>query len=168
MKKSMLTILIGGFVFGSVLNANGQVKLPEIEVTAVNYKYLSSTTKEEVSEPVRTIRYEAAAYDVKESPFYEDEYDYYHISFFIPEGKILASYDKEGNLLRTAEKFSNVQLPKAVERAVAKRFPNWTISKDVYLVTYNDAKGTNKRYKLLLENDDKRMKVRIDEKGNFM
>lgn len=111
---------------------------------------------------------EAAAYELKNSEFYEDEYDNYFVSFYIPEGRILAAYDKDGNLLRTAEKFKNVAVPKAVREAVAKRFPQWTISNDVYLVSYHDKNGVIKRYKLLLENGNQRMKVKIDDKGKFL
>ncbi len=152
-------------VFGFTFHSFGQVELPEIEVTAVNYKYLNSANFKEEAEPVRRLQLEAAAFDLQNSEFYQDEYDYYYVSFFIPEGKILASYDKEGNLLRTAEKFKNVNLPKEVRDSVAERFPQWTISEDVYLVNYHEEKGITKRYKLLLENGNKRMRIKIDENG---
>ncbi|MEE1962753.1 hypothetical protein V1387_08665 [Allomuricauda taeanensis] len=46
----------------------------------------------------------AAAYDVKNSDVYMDEYDYYEVAFHIPKGMILAAYDKDGKIMRTAEK----------------------------------------------------------------
>ncbi|MEX2513648.1 MAG: nicotinate-nucleotide adenylyltransferase [Cyclobacteriaceae bacterium] len=168
MKKLKLMPVVGVFVLGFTISSFGQVELPEIEVTAVNYKYLNSANMEEEAEPVRRLQLEAAAFDVQNSDFYQDEYDFYYVSFFIPEGKILASYDKDGQLLRTAEKFKNVEVPKAVRESVAKRFPQWVISKDVYLVNYHDEKGSKKTYKLLLENGNKRLKVKTDENGEFL
>jgi hypothetical protein len=47
-------------------------------------------------------------------------------------------------------------------------FPQWGISKDVYLVNYSDPTGSKKVYKLLLKNGDKRLRVKVDEKGNFL
>ena len=53
-----------------------------------------------------------AMFDLRSSEYYNDEYDTYYVSFYIPDGKILAAYDKEGKLVRTIEKFKNVKLPK--------------------------------------------------------
>ena len=165
----MKRILIGLFIFGLTIQTYAQItELPEIEIVAVNYKYLDATGGEDVAQPVRLLEQRAATYDLKNSEYYQDEYDSYFISFYLPEGKILASYDRDGKLLRTAERFENVALPRAVIEAVAKKFPEWVISKDVYLVNYQDAKGATKRYKLVLENGDKRMRVKTDEKGNFL
>lgn len=165
----MKRILIGLFIFGLTIQTYAQItELPEIEIVAVNYKYLDAAGDEDVAEPVKLLQREAAAFDLKNSEYYQDEYDTYFISFFIPEGKILASYDRDGKLLRTAEKFKNISLPRAVTEAIAERFPNWTIAEDVYLVNYHEAKGASKRYKILLENGDKRMRVKTDEKGNFL
>lgn len=153
---------------GTLQSVAQVVTLPEITVRAVNYKYLKSTNGKEVAVPVKRLEQEAAVYDVRKAPFYEDDYDNYTVRFFIPDGTILASYDKSGKLLRTAEKYKNVFVPAPVRQAVAKRFPQWTIANDVYLVTYHDTKGVTKKYKLLLEKGDKRMKVKMDEMGNYL
>lgn len=145
-----------------------QETLPEVTVVAANYKYLKTVGDKEVAMPVQRLQRAAAAYNVKNSEYYEEEYDTYFISFYIPDGEILAAYDGNGKLIRTAEKYKNVKLPPAVSKSVAGRFPNWSISKDAYLVTYFDQAGATKKYKLLLENGDKRMKVKVDEKGEFL
>lgn len=145
-----------------------QVVLPEITIKAVKYKYLDAVDYKNAPQPVKLLQRQAATYNVKDSEFYDDDYDNYYISFYIPNGKILAAYDRNGKLLRTAEKYKNVQLPATITSAVATRFPQWTISKDVYLVSFYDAKGaSNKRYKLLLENGDKRLKVNVNDQGEI-
>ncbi|SDG40382.1 hypothetical protein ACRQ5D_24245 [Mucilaginibacter sp. P25] len=160
----MLTALIVGFA----LCSSAQVILPEVRIVASTYKYLNATDNREMSQPVRMLEFKAASYDVKKSEFYDDDYDGYYISFYIPDGKILAAYDKDGKLLRTAEKFKNTKLPEAIRTAVSQRFPNWRISQDVYQVNYFDHKDkADKTFKLLLENGDKRMKVKLNEKGEF-
>ncbi len=165
----MKRILTGLLIFGLTIQSYAQItELPEIEIVGVNYKYLDAAGEADVAEPVKMLQRRAATFDLKNSEYYQDEYDTYFISFFIPEGKILASYDRDGKLLRTAEKFKDIALPRAVAEAVAKRFPGWTIAEDVYLVNYHEAKGASKKYKLLLENGDKRMRIKTDEKGNFL
>jgi len=169
MKRSLFPMLFGAFIFGCTSSLLAQVvTLPEIMIRAVNYKYLSATTGKEVAAPVKRLEQEAAIFDVKKADFYEDDYDNYTVTFYIPEGTILASYDKNGKLLRTAEKYKNVAIPTAVRQLVVKRYPQWTIAKDVYLVSYHDTHGVTKKYKLLLENGDKRMKVKVDEKGQLL
>ncbi|WP_295711432.1 hypothetical protein [Mucilaginibacter sp.] len=169
MKKSKFIFSLVIVITISAMRSFAQIILPEVNIKASIYKYLNATDNKEMAQPVRMLEFKAATYDVKKSEFYNDDYDGYSISFYIPDGKILAAYDKNGKLLRTAEKFKNTKLPAAVRDAVSKRFPNWHISEDIYQVHYYDQKeSADKSFKLLLENGDKRMKVKINEKGEFI
>lgn len=165
MKNLLLSLFFLGFTFQALAQIT---ELPEIELVAVNYKYLDAAGNEDDALPVRQLQQQVAEYDIRTADFYADEYDFYTVNFFIPEGKILASYDRDGNLLRTAEKFKDIALPQAVRDAIGKRFPNWDMTKDVYLVNYHDGKKVKKEYKVLLENGDKRMRIKTDEKGKFI
>ena len=168
----MKKFIIGLFVIGLTSQVFAQIpkveQLSEVVVTAVNYKYLNAIDSKEVAIPVKMLERKAAAYNVQDADFYSDDYEFYTVSFFIPEGKIVAAYNPEGQIIRTFERFENIKLPTAVRDAVAERFPNWTIVKDVYRVTYNQDDGANKTYKLKLENGDKTMRVKIDDTGEFL
>lgn len=170
--KSIVMVVMATFILGVSMQALAQVLGP-IVVTASNYKYLNAVNPEEAAQPVNMLERYAAAYDVKSAEFYEEEYNNYFVSFYIPEGKILAAYDKEGHLLRTIEKYKNVGVPKQISEAVAKRFPKWSMGKDVYIVSYqsepaDQARTMKKVYKLVLENGDKRMRVKLDDGGEFL
>lgn len=166
----MKNFILGLFLFGLTTQLSAQIiELPEIEIIGVNYKYLAVAGESDDPAPVKMLQRKAATYDVKASEFYEDEYDNYSISFFIPEGRILASYDKEGNILRTIEKYKNMDLPPAVSEVIDEKYPGWTMTKNAYLVNYHDKKGvTKKEYKILLEKDNQRMRVKTDENGVVM
>jgi hypothetical protein len=110
MKTIKPILFVGVLIFGICLQVSAQVVLPELEIRAMNYKYLNAVDSKESSQPVAMLQRYAASYDPKEASFYEDEYDSHFISFYIPDGKILALYDKDGNLVRTAEKYKNVKL----------------------------------------------------------
>lgn len=169
MKHSKIILSIGVFLFGFAIQSFAQIVLPEVKVTASNYKYLNSVDHKELAAPVKMVEQYAASYDIKSSEFYQEEYDTYFVSFYIPDGQILATYDKDGKLLRTAEKFNNVKIPSAVAATVAKTYPGWTIAKDVYLVSYYEAADqVNKKYKLVLENGTKRMKIKTNEQGEIL
>lgn len=168
----MKKIIFGIFIFGLTSQGFSQIvkteQLSEVVVTAVNYKYLNATTNEEEALPVKMLEQKAASYNIKESDLYSDEYDFYTVSFFIPEGKIVAVYNADGQITRTIEKFKNVKLPNTVSKAVMDRFPKWQVESDVYLVSYTEEKGAKKTYKLKLMNGDERMKVKVDETGTFL
>ena len=73
-----------------------------------------------------------------------------------------------GKIIRTIEKYKDVGLPKIVVNGVIKKYPGWLIAKEGYLINYHHKKGVDKKFKLTLENGDKRLKVKIDDEGNFL
>jgi len=168
----MKKFIVGLFVIGLTSQVFSQItkveELSEVVVTAVNYKYLNDLDNKEAAIPVQMLERKAAAYDLREADFYQDDYGIYYVSFFIPEGKLVAAYNGEGEIIRTIERFDDVKLPTAVRNAVATRFPKWKIVKDVYRVTYNQNTGANKTYKLKLENGNKTMRVKVDDTGEFL
>ena len=165
MKKIMYFLVSIGFV--GQMNAQ-EIKLPEVVISAVNYKYLNAVNSEDSDPSIARLEQQVAFYNLKESDLYEDEYDSYMIEFYIPDGKIVAAYDKDGNILRTIEKFQSVKLPKDVRDAIFTRFPNWTLDKDVYYVNYNSNKDAKKIYKIKLRNGKEVMRLKIDAVGNFI
>lgn len=165
MKKIMYFLVSVGFV--SQMNAQ-EIKLPEVIISAVNYKYLNAVNTEDSDPAVKRLEQEVAFYNIKDSDLYEDEYDTYMIEFYIPDGRIVAAYDKDGNILRTIEKFKSVKLPKDVRDAVFTRFPNWTLDKDAYFVNFENNKEAKKVYKIKLRNGNEVMRIKIDAEGNFM
>lgn len=168
MKKILLGLMVIGFASQAFCQDPQPIELSEVIVKPINYKYLNQVDSRLAPVPVKLLERKVASYDVTQADFYQDDYDYYTVSFFIPEGKIVAAYDDKGNVLRTIEKFKDVALPVVVRDAVAERFPNWEIVSDVYRVKYNDNKGAKQTYKLRLENGDKTMRVKINEDGEFM
>ena len=168
MKKLLLVLLAIGLstqFFAQVINDG---MLPEVEVRATNYKYLNSIDNSEAAVSVQLLEDMVAKFDVRNSEFYEDGNDFYKVYFYIPDGKIVAAYDKDGKILYTIEKFDNVALPNNVASSVAERFPGWKIAKDVYKVNYDADIGSNKQYKIVLENGKKRIRVKVDDEGVFL
>lgn len=168
----MKKIILGLYVIGSIGTCFSQInkteELSEVVVTAVNYKYLNTADSKDAAIPVKLLQRKAASFNVKESNLYDEVFEKYTVSFFIPEGKIVAVYNQEGKIIRTIEKFVDIKLPEAVGNAVAKKFPAWEVIDDVYLLNYSDIKGANKVYKLKIKKEDKYKRVKLDETGNFL
>ena len=167
----MKKLIFGLFLMGLTTQVYAQdptqsTQLEEVYVVH-NYKYLSSTNSEDIAIPVQELQLKVSDFDVKELDVYSEENDLYDVYFIIPEGKILASYNEKGVLLSTAERYKDIKLPSPVRKAIHKRFPNWSLSKNVYLVNYHESGNSRKIYKVTLENSGKKIKVKLDDKGNF-
>lgn len=169
MKKLILGLLCVGLTGPALAQIVKAEQLSEVTVYATNYKYLNSVGSEEPAPvPVELLERKVAAFDLMSSEFYNDEYEFYHISFYIPDGKILAAYDADGKIVRTVERFQDIALPPSVREALADRFPGWIIEKNVYAVTYHDERGVTKKYKVVLSNNEQKIRVKLDETGNFL
>jgi len=166
--KHFKTTLVTGFLLAGFAIAGSAQPLPEVTVTGVTYKYLSAVDNKELAPPIRTIEKRAAQYDIKTSEFYNDDYDEYYISFYLPEGYILATYDKNGKLMRTAEKYKNTAIPPVIAQKMAKSYPGWKIPSNAYLVNYQEASGAKKVWKIQLEKGDMRFNIKTDEKGTLI
>ena len=168
----MKRILVGLITLGLASQAFAQEiqteELSEVVVSPVNYKYLNETDNMTAAIPVQMLQRKVASYNVEESGFYQDDWGVYTVSFFIPDGKIVAAYDKDGKVIRTIEHFKDVALPPAVRNAIVQRFPNWTLAEDSYRVTYGDKKSPKKEYKVTIKNADKTMKVKVTDDGEFL
>ena len=167
MKKLFLVLIILGLTIQTFAQIKTE-KLTEVEVLGVNYKYLNAIGDSEVAIPVKVLEKKVATFDLKNADFYEDETQDYDVYFKIPKGSILAVYDGEGEILRTSERFKDISLPLPVSNAIVGKYPGWRISGDIYLVTYGKSKGAKKMYKLFLEKDGKRKRVKTDENGEFI
>jgi hypothetical protein len=166
MKKSTKLFFLSFIAFCFTKDLTAQELLPGVTVVSFNYKYLKSVNDTNAAQPVRLLEHKAAGFDLKNSEFYEEDYDNYYISFYLPEGEVLAFYDNKGKIEHAAERFKNVALPNAVATSLANKYPGWILAKDFYLVKYySDPLEVNKVYKLILKKDKERMKVKVNEKG---
>ena len=165
MKKLLIGLLVFGFTTQFMYSQ--VVELPEVNVD-VNYKYLNAIESQDVAVPVRNLEKEVAFYNLKgsEAP---NVYDLYPVTFVIPQGKIVAFYDKDGKINRTIERFKNIELPRSVIEAVAEQYPDWEIADDAYKVDYYGTNGRAiKEYRVKLEKEKKRKILKFDGNGEYL
>ena len=161
----MLGLLVFGLTTQCMLTQT--IELSEVRVDA-NYKYLDAIDSEDVDISVKTLEKEVAFYNLKgsEAP---NVYDLYPVTFVIPQGKIVAFYDKDGKINRTIERFKNIELPRSVIEAVAEQYPDWEIADDAYKVDYYGKTGRAiKQYRVKLEKEKKRKILKFDGNGEFL
>ncbi|MBT8276775.1 MAG: nicotinate-nucleotide adenylyltransferase [Bacteroidia bacterium] len=166
MKKIVLIALLIGFIAPMI--AQEPEPLDEIIVTSVNYRYLSAVENSKAPIPVWSVEKEAAMFDVTDSDVFLDDFNTYHVTFRIPDGVLVAAYDQDGEIIKTIERYKNIQMPDEVKLAIKDKYPNYEVVKDIFKVTYSLKKGANKEYRVKLKNGDKIIRVTIDDAGNFM
>lgn len=167
----MKKLVLGLLIFGLTIQGFSQVDvlLPEVEIKAINYKYLNSVGDTETAIIVTQIEKFVANFDYKNSKYFEEESEEFFMYFKAPIGKILAVYDIDGVIIRTHERFVDIQLPLKVSNAIVDNYPGWKITGDVYLVRYLRSKEyTSKKYKLFIEKDGETKKIKTDEHGNIL
>ena len=175
MKNLIIGLVVLGLTtigFAQETSNEFEVALEEIEVLGVNYNYLNAIGHRDAAEPVKLLAEKVASFDLEYSNCLKADYEKqeYYVQYKIPHGEILAVYDKDGEIIRTAEKFKDISLPLAVSNAIVDKYPGWIISRDIYRVTYVKDGELNKTYKLFIEKTNigtKRI-IKIDENGKFI
>lgn len=166
MKNLFLFLIICGLttpVFAQI------IELDTVAIRPIKYKYIFEVVDDDVDQSVKDLQIKLASFDVTKEEYYDDEYDSYTVSFYIPKGYAVATYDEDGKLLRTIERYKNVKLPLAVSKALVERFPNWKVDKDIYKVSYSEEEWESKKnYKLKLTSGKQVIRVQTDEDGNFL
>lgn len=145
------------------------VELDTVVIIPIKYKYIYEVVDDDIDQSVKDLQSKLGKFDITKEEYYNDEYGTYRVSFYIPKGYAVVTYDKDGKMLRTIERYKNVKLPLAVSEALVERFPNWTVDKDIYKVSYSEPKWESKKtYKLKLSNGEKIIRVKTDQDGNFL
>lgn len=103
----------------------------------------------------------AALYDIKS--------DIYEVTFKTPKGKIVASFNKNGKIIKTNEVYENIRLPLSILHSIAEKFPQYTVLEDKYLVKYNfNSLNLKQEYEITLKKDKTLIKLKTNAKGDFI
>ncbi len=92
-------------------------------------------------------------------------YDSYQITFRSAKGALKADYDKDGNLVRTYQKFKNVVMPLNVRRMVYASYKGWTIKENKYIASGNRDMVDKEVYKLKMERGGEKQRVKLDPRS---
>ena len=168
MKKVFIGLIVIGLTTQLIAQNKNIEELPTVVLHNVNYQYLSDVNMEHEASIVEFLQNEVANFNLKNASVYDKEESKYEIFFRIPDGYICANYNNDGEITSALERFYNSKLPPVVLKSVINEYPGWAISKNTYSITYNQGKGVAKSYKLILENGNRRIRVKTDGDGNIL
>jgi hypothetical protein len=172
MKKLLIGMLFLGLTSLSYSQASAEVrknlKLDGITLMPANLGYLSVVGAGTKSLKILNLQRAAASFDIKKSSIYNRKARYHVFNFDQKEAHIQATYDRDGRIVKSYERFNDVILEPDFRNSIYLKFPGWNIESNKYEVLYSQGKNPRKVYKLKLKkgNDTKRMKFDIN--GNIM
>ncbi len=139
----------------------GEVVLEEVTVTSPNFDYLAMVQDKNTPVTVKGLERKAASFDLLESPIYNKIDKAYEVFFSNSKGRIVATYDDQGKILSSVEKFANVVVPGPIRNTVFQVYPDWTISENTYRVTYFHNKGVKKIYLFQISKGEKSKNLKV-------
>lgn len=170
----MKNVLIGLLFLGFTSLSFGQqdkiaaVELSEVNISPLNLSYLNKVQDATTPQKAKKLENVASRYDITEAEIFNRQFEAYEVVFKEGTGIIIATFDKNGKILSSLEKFKDIALPPLVRISTVQNYPGWAITHDNYLVSYYENKDVSKTYKLKLRKDKKRKVVRMDIHGNIM
>jgi hypothetical protein len=167
MKKFVTGMMIIGLTsLGFAQSPDGETstfELEDVTVTPANLEYLNATKDPHTPDVARELQYKAAGFVVADMPDFDaDATDPIEILFMASNGKLLAAYDTDGQILFTNERFENVVLPLEIRKIVFSENKGWQMAENQYRSSYNN-KEVKKRYKINLTdgNTTKQMVINL-------
>ena len=175
----MKNLVIGLFVIGLTTlgfsqEKNGQVdevqlkdvvishdNTNEVLLTNINYTYLDKVQDKTTSEHVKSLESVASRFNVMDSPKFDGRDDSFKTIFRGTKGYIIATYDSNGKILSTQERYRDIKLPKNMVRSVLKEYPNSDFLKMVHTVSYKDNKEVKKVYRIQIMNANSKKNLKI-------
>jgi len=134
---------------------------------ALNFNYQTNIKANEASFIVAQLQWKVANFDIKTSSVYDNsEAATYNVVFKNNQGKIVATYNNEGKILFTVEKYKDVVIPINLRNAIYKQFPGWAFQSNTYLISYIENKGISKNYKIKINKGNVKKTLNIDSHGN--
>jgi len=174
MKKLVFGLLFLGLtnLMHSQNDIQKNIILEPVTIKPLNLSYLDEVQREDTPELVVNLQNEAARYDITELPIFDRDFEAYEVIFKTKKeggtsGLITATYDSNGKIMSSIERYKNILLPKTVRTAINNKYPGWIIYKDVYLVTYRDNSESKQVFKVQLRKNGKKKNLKLDYDGNI-
>jgi hypothetical protein len=172
MKTLAIGLVVLGFTsLGFAQNMNDETKEIELEdliVNSSNKDYFNNVSEEyKMTDFVKELQYQAAKYNVSDCSSFDGRSEFFKVSFKGNKGKILATYNRNGKIVKTSERYKDVILPKDIIKSVLSQYPNSDFLKVTYTVNYNHQKDVEKTYKIQIMRDNLVKNLKITSDGNL-
>lgn len=132
------------------------------EVEVLNTSYLNSMSQSMTSPEAIYLEEIAARYDAKKAITFDQRKEPFTTVFKSDKGEIEITYDQEGKVVSSYERFRNISLPSNIKKALYHRYKEWKVVANKYDVIYKNEKVVKKTYELFLEKGDEQKRIRVN------
>lgn len=165
MKKVLISLFVVSFIGLSYSQENNETKevvLESVTVIPINKTYLDRVQDATMSIHIKDLENRVAQCDITNSRNYDGSDRPFEAIFKSSKGYIFATFDKDGKVLTTSEKFKNVKLPEPIRNAIFEDYPDWILLSDTYTVHYKGENDVKKTYKVKIGKGNLKKTFRID------
>lgn len=134
-------------------------------LTNINYSYLDKVQDISTSEQAKELESVASRFNVMESPEFDGRNESFKTIFRGTKGYIIATYDNNGKILTTQERYSDVKLPKPMIKSVLAKYPDSEFLKVVHNVSYNHQNAVKKIYKVQIMSNNSTKNLKLVSEG---
>lgn len=168
MKKIVFGLIVLGFAnLCYSQNINSEIEILEVaNAYSKNVAYIDIVQEENMSKFVMSLEDRVSKYDVTTSSKFNGRKKPFKVIFKSTYGLITATYNAEGIILTTNEKFKNIKLPIPLVKIIYKEYPNWSFLSDSYTVAYQHNKNVKKTYRVKIGNGKMTKNIKINLEGN--
>lgn len=170
--KTLVIILILAFSV-SVSNAQEVIELNEAKVgfnplskiegpiKQISIKIAEDVPGEFEKDPIAFVkaRFDISPYLIKTT---EEEFDSYQVTFKSTKGVLIADFDKEGNLVKTTQKFENILLPSELRKQLYKDHKGWAMVKNKFVAKGKMDKIDKAVYRLTIQNGKQKKNLKFE------
>ncbi|WP_053992941.1 hypothetical protein [Mangrovimonas sp. TPBH4] len=168
----MKKIIIGLMFIGLASQVQAQfeegvhgIHLKPVEITTINLNYANKVIDNNAATGIINLQKEVATFDLKASEWYDEESLVFPLKFEYRHGKIFATFNEDGIILRSIEKFKDIALPFAVRSNIKKLYPNWSLKKTSYEVSYHLEEDVERIYYVQIVRDKQKKIISLDTSG---
>ena len=143
-----------------------KTEVPKTIMNAVERDFANLTAVEFLSIPESYVV--PASLDV--SKYENSGYDSYMVTFAGKTSKIMATYNRNGKLMSTVDRYLTRNAPTEIYSTIDRLFPEWGVKDGYKKMTIYDVNGKEKKnfYKLTLINGEKMRKVYLNNEGRLV
>ncbi|MFL1011529.1 hypothetical protein [Flavisericum labens] len=139
----------------------------EPSTKAINSNYKNEVVDNSMAIHVSVLEERVSKFDVTSVPEYKGKSEPFKVKFKTDKGYIEVLYGKNGEILKTKERFKQVKLPSVVRDNVLREFSKCKLVSSDYLVWY-DTKRVKKIYKITILQNNSKKKIKITADGEFI
>lgn len=172
----MKKLLIGIFFLGltnlafaqSSSEAGSILELEGVTIMPANMGYLSIVSSGLKSVKVASLQRAAASHDITKTSIYKRKLRFYEFTFRQQDGYLVATYDSNGKIMKSNERYKDVVFPKPVRQSIYKAFPGWYSEANQYVVSFTSGREAKKVIKVKLVKEGKTKRIKVDTQGNIL